>query len=61
MISLERYPIDPVTSTPMAIGVEFGCSSESAEDSRDWYGHYKERFLDTADPDWILTIVDCHI
>lgn len=25
------------------------------------YGHYKERFLDTADPDWILTIVDCHI
>ena len=39
----------------------FGCSSESAEDFRDWYGHYKERFLDTADPDWILTIVDCHI
>lgn len=39
----------------------FGCSSESAEEARDWYNHYKERFIDTADPDWILTIVDCHI
>ena len=39
----------------------FGCSSESGEESRDWYDHYKERFLDTADPDWILTIIDCHI
>lgn len=39
----------------------FGCSSESGDESRDWYDHYKERFLDTADPDWILTIVDCHI
>ena len=39
----------------------FGCSSESADESRDWYGHYKERFLDAADPDWILTIIDCHI
>lgn len=39
----------------------FGCSSESAEEARDWYDHYKERFIDTADPDWILTIVDCHI
>lgn len=39
----------------------FGCSSESADESKDWYGHYKERFLDGADPDWILTIVDCHI
>ncbi len=39
----------------------FGCSSESAEESRDWYDHYKERFLDAADPDWMLTICDCHI
>lgn len=39
----------------------WGCSSESGDESKDWYGHYKERFLDTADPDWILTIVDCHI
>lgn len=39
----------------------FGCSSDTAEDERDWEEHYKERFIDTADPDWILTIVDCHI
>ena len=26
-----------------------------------WEANYKERFLDKADPNWILTIVDCHI
>ena len=39
----------------------WGCSSESAEEAKSWEDHYKERFLDAADPDWILTIVDCHI
>lgn len=39
----------------------FGCSGETDEEARDWMEHYQERFLDTADPDWILTIVDCHI
>ena len=39
----------------------FGISSESDEDYRDWYDHYKERFIDSADPEWVLTIVDCHI
>ncbi len=39
----------------------FGCSTESNEEYMDWYFHYKERFIDAADPDWILTIVDCHI
>ena len=39
----------------------FGISSESYEEARDWENHYRERFIDTADPDWILTIVDCHI
>lgn len=39
----------------------FGLSSETADESLDWDLHYKERFLDTADPDWTLTIVDCHI
>lgn len=39
----------------------FGCSSETPEEARDWEDHYEERFLKTADPDWILTIVDCHI
>lgn len=39
----------------------FGASSETGEESLDWDLNYKERFLDTADPDWTLTIVDCHI
>ena len=39
----------------------WGCSSETGEEARDWEDHYKERFLDSADPDWHVTIVDCHI
>lgn len=39
----------------------FGVSSETPEEARDWDRHYRERFIDTADPEWILTIVDCHI
>ncbi len=39
----------------------WGCSSETGDEARDWEDRYKERFLDTADPDWMLTIVDCHI
>ena len=27
----------------------------------DWNAHYRERFIDTADLNMILTIVDCHI
>lgn len=39
----------------------FGFSSESGNESRDWNDHYRERFIDTADPDLVLTVVDCHI
>lgn len=39
----------------------FGASTETSDESLDWDLHYKERFLDAADPDWTLTIVDCHI
>lgn len=39
----------------------FGMSTETGDESLDWDLHYKERFLDAADPDWTLTIVDCHI
>lgn len=39
----------------------FGCSSESGDENIKWEMHYKERFIDTADPNWILVIVDCHI
>ena len=27
----------------------------------EWDLKYRERFIDTANPEWILTIVDCHI
>ena len=39
----------------------FGYSDETPEEMRYWEENYKPRFLDTADPDWHLTIVDCHI
>lgn len=39
----------------------WGMSFETDEESYDWDMHYKDRFLDTADPEWTLYIVDCHI
>lgn len=33
---------------------------ESAEGGYAWDMRFKEAFLDRAEPDWILTIVDCH-
>lgn len=31
------------------------------DEKEDWYDTYKEKFIDTANPEWTLTIVDCHI
>lgn len=39
----------------------FGCSNETHEDALDWDLHFVERFIDTADPNWTITMVDCHI
>ena len=39
----------------------FGCSGESPEEGRDWDENYMDRFINNADPDDVLTIVDCHI
>ena len=39
----------------------FGMSSETNEDGLDWEKNYIERFIKTADPNWTLYIVDCHI
>lgn len=36
-------------------------SSEGPEEARDWYENYQKRFLDDADPNLMLSIVDCHI
>ena len=39
----------------------WGCSSETPEEAREWEDSYQRRFLDSADPEWYVTIVDCHI
>lgn len=39
----------------------WGTSTESIEEVNDWYKNYKKNWIDTADPEWYVTIVDCHI
>lgn len=39
----------------------WGCSSESDEEAKNWNMSFKERFVDTTNPEWTLTVVDCHI
>ena len=39
----------------------FGMGSESVDKAREWEESFEERFLKSADPDWYITIVDCHI
>ncbi len=39
----------------------FGVSSESKDDHDKWEREYKQRLIDTANPEWEIVIVDCHI
>lgn len=39
----------------------FGFSSESKNEAELWKQTYKQNFIDTANPEWTITIVDCHI
>lgn len=39
----------------------FGMDNATPEDSKNWPLHYYERFIKNADPNLIMTIVDCHI
>lgn len=39
----------------------FGMDNATPEGNDDWNKNYKRRFIDKADPNWIMTIVDCHI
>ena len=39
----------------------FGVSSETPEEGIEWDKKYVERFIDGADKELILTVVDCHI
>lgn len=38
----------------------FGCSGANINDEKDWYAHYKERYLEPYKDD-IFVLVDCHI
>ena len=33
----------------------------SFEALNDWHLHFKERFIDTANPEWIITTLDVHV
>lgn len=51
---------DGVWHSPGDVGW-FGMSSETEDEWGDWVSNYYERFFKDADPDLILTMVDCHI
>ena len=36
-------------------------TDDDFEQSRNWVKNWKETWIDSADPDDIITIVDCHI
>lgn len=39
----------------------FGCSSETEDEYKAWQDNYYDNFIKNANPDWQITIVDCHI
>ena len=39
----------------------FGMSDESDKSWIDWVSNYYDRFIAGSDPNWIISIVDCHI
>lgn len=39
----------------------FGCGTETDAEAKKWTKSFKEAFIDNADPELNLTIVDCHI
>ena len=39
----------------------FGITSASVKELKEWAENYQDRFLTHADPEWMMTIVDCHI
>ena len=51
---------DGVWHEPSKMGW-FACTDGNPFDELEWDLHFKERFIDTAEFDWVATIVDCHI
>lgn len=36
-------------------------SDETDDEAVAWMRNYKEKFIDTADPEWVAVVIDCHI
>jgi hypothetical protein len=51
---------DGIWHEPSKVGW-WGCTNGNPSDELEWDLHFKERFIDTAEFDWVATIVDCHI
>ena len=51
---------DGIWHEPSEVGW-FGCTDGDPADELEWDLHFKERFIDTAEFDWVATVVDCHI
>lgn len=51
---------DGIWHEPSKMGM-FACTDGDPADELEWDLHFKERFIDTAEFDWVATIVDCHI
>lgn len=39
----------------------WACSDETHDEAIAWAKGYKEHFIDSADPEWVAVLVDCHI
>jgi len=66
-IKTQELPCCHAVVTPDGIWHEpskmgwFACTDGDPTDELEWDLHFKERFIDTAEFDWVATIVDCHI
>lgn len=66
-IKTQELPCYHAVVTPDGIWHEpsqmgwFACTDGDPADELEWDLHFKERFIDTAEFDWVATVVDCHI
>ena len=66
-IKIQEVPCYHAVVTPDGVWHEpskmgwFACTDGDPADELEWDLHFKERFIDTAEFDWVATVVDCHI
>ena len=39
----------------------FGMGNQTPEQARNWHENYARNFLNPAEPEWTLTVINCHI